>query len=45
MIDTLSGYNNQTGDIYISIIPFTKDVNVGTTNINASWDQLDGMGG
>jgi Flp pilus assembly protein TadG len=37
MIDTLSGYNKQTGDVYISIIPFTKDVNVGTTNVNASW--------
>jgi Flp pilus assembly protein TadG len=37
MIDTLSGYNKQTGDVYISIIPFTKDVNVDTTNVNASW--------
>jgi len=37
MIDTLSGYNKQTGDVYISIIPFTKDVNVGTSNVNAPW--------
>ena len=37
MIDTLSTYNKQTGDVYISIIPFTKDVNVGTNNVNASW--------
>jgi Flp pilus assembly protein TadG len=37
MIDTLSGYNKQTGDVYISIIPFAKDVNVGTTNVNESW--------
>jgi len=37
MIDTLSTYNKQTGDVYISIVPFTKDVNVGTTNVNASW--------
>jgi Flp pilus assembly protein TadG len=37
MIDTLSNYNKQTGDVYISIIPFTKDVNVGTPNVNASW--------
>ena len=37
MIDTLSSYNKQTGDVYISIIPFTKDVNVGTTNVDASW--------
>lgn len=41
MVDTLSTYNKQTGDVYISIIPFTKDVNVGTiggvSNLNASW--------
>jgi len=37
MIDTLSSYNKQTGDVYISIVPFTKDVNVGTSNVNASW--------
>lgn len=37
MVDTLSTYNTQTGDVYISIIPFTKDVNVGTSNVNASW--------
>jgi len=39
MIDTLSDYNKQTGDVYISIVPFTKDVNVGTSNanVNASW--------
>jgi Flp pilus assembly protein TadG len=37
MIDTLSGFNKQTGDVYISIIPFTKDVNVGTTNVDKSW--------
>ncbi|MBR0817406.1 pilus assembly protein [Bradyrhizobium liaoningense] len=41
MIDTLSTYNKQTGDVYISIVPFSKDVNVGTTNgtsnLSASW--------
>ena len=37
MITTLSGYNKQPGDVYISIIPFAKDVNVGTSNVNASW--------
>jgi Flp pilus assembly protein TadG len=37
MIDTLSGYNKQTGDVYISIVPFAKDVNVGTANVSASW--------
>lgn len=37
MIDTLAGYNKQDGDVYISIVPFAKDVNVGTTNVNESW--------
>jgi Flp pilus assembly protein TadG len=37
MIDTLSTYNKTDGDVYISIVPFTKDVNVGTSNVNASW--------
>lgn len=37
MIDTLASYNKQTGDVYISIIPFSKDVNVGTDNVGASW--------
>ena len=45
MIDTLSGYNKQTGDVYISIVPFTKDVNVGTTNGDAILAQLDRVGG
>jgi Flp pilus assembly protein TadG len=37
MIDTLSGFNKQTGDVYISLVPFSKDVNVGTSNSNQSW--------
>src|SRR3979409_1249733 len=37
MIDTLSGFNKQTGDVYISIVPFSKDVNVGTSNLDQSW--------
>jgi hypothetical protein len=41
MIDTLAGFNKQEGDVYISIIPFAKDVNVGafntTSNLDASW--------
>jgi Flp pilus assembly protein TadG len=37
MIDTLKGYKKQTGDVYISIIPFAKDVNVGTSNIDQTW--------
>src|SRR5262249_50865354 len=37
MIDTLSTYNKQDGDVYISIIPFAKDVNVGTGYVDAPW--------
>ena len=33
----LSSFDKQTGDVYISLIPFAKDVNVGTTNVDASW--------
>ena len=27
----------KNGDVYVSIIPFVKDVNVGSTNYNANW--------
>ena len=37
MIDSLSAFSKTTGDVYISIIPFSKDVNVGTSNVNAAW--------
>jgi len=37
MIDQLSAFNKTTGDVYISIVPFTKDVNVGKSNVAASW--------
>jgi uncharacterized protein YegL len=37
MITTLSGYNKTDGDVYVSIIPFAKDVNVGMSNVNAAW--------
>src|SRR5262249_53863320 len=42
MVDKLSVYNKEDGDVYISIVPFAKDVNVGTdssgnSNVNASW--------
>jgi hypothetical protein len=29
-------------DVYVSIIPFAKDVNVGTSNVNASWVRWTG---
>ena len=42
MIDKLSVYNKEDGDVYIFIVPFAKDVNVGTdssgsSNVNAPW--------
>jgi Flp pilus assembly protein TadG len=37
MVTDLSSYSKKSGDVYISIIPFAKDVNVGTGNVNASW--------
>ena len=33
-LQTAAGTN---GDVYVSIIPFSKDVNVGSSNYNASW--------
>ncbi len=37
MITKLSAFNTNTGDVYISIVPFAKDVNVTTSNVNSSW--------
>jgi len=38
MITKLSAFNTAEGDVYISIVPFAKDVNVDiSTNLNASW--------
>jgi Flp pilus assembly protein TadG len=37
LVDQLSGLAKTAGDIYISIIPFAKDVNVGSSNYNQSW--------
>jgi Flp pilus assembly protein TadG len=37
LIDQLSALAKTTGDVYISIIPFAKDVNVGASNYNQSW--------
>jgi Flp pilus assembly protein TadG len=37
LIDQLSALSKTNGDIYISIIPFAKDVNVGASNYNQSW--------
>ncbi len=37
LIDQLSGIAKTPGDIYVSIIPFAKDVNVGPSNYTQSW--------
>lgn len=37
LIDQLKAAATNTGDVYISIIPFSRAVNVGSSNRNATW--------
>jgi Flp pilus assembly protein TadG len=37
LIDQLSALARNPGDVYVSIIPFAKDVNVGPSNYNQNW--------
>jgi Flp pilus assembly protein TadG len=37
LIDQLHGAVTTTGDVYVSIIPFAKDVNLGKSNYTADW--------
>jgi hypothetical protein len=37
LVDQLSALAKSNGDIYISVIPFAKDVNLGASNYNQSW--------
>lgn len=37
LVDQLSALAKNPGDVYISIVPFAKDVNVGSTNYTQSW--------
>ncbi|WP_025036800.1 TadE/TadG family type IV pilus assembly protein [Bradyrhizobium sp. DOA9] len=37
LVDQLSALAKTNGDVYISIVPFAKDVNVGSSNYNQSW--------
>jgi Flp pilus assembly protein TadG len=37
LIDQLSALAKAPGDIYISIVPFSKDVNMGASNYNQPW--------
>ena len=36
-VDQLHGAVTTDGDVYVSIIPFAKDVNLGASNYNADW--------
>ena len=37
LIDQLSATNAVNGDVYVSIVPFAKDVNAGASNYAQSW--------
>lgn len=37
LLSQLQGAASTNGDVYVSIIPFSKDVNVGRSNYNANW--------
>ncbi len=41
LIDQLSNLAKSPGDVYISVIPFAKVVNVGSTNYRSELDRLD----
>jgi len=37
LLTMLQGASSNPGDVQVAIVPFVKDVNVGTGNVNASW--------
>jgi hypothetical protein len=37
LLNQLKGAAVNAGDVYVSIVPFVKDVNVGKSNYNATW--------
>src|SRR5215470_11553267 len=37
LLTQLQGAASQNGDVYVSIVPFVKDVNVDSVNYNATW--------
>jgi len=41
LIDQLSALAKNPGDIYISVVPFAKDVNLGTSYANQNWIDWD----
>ena len=42
LLTQLKGAATVSGDVYVSIIPFVKDVNVGSTNYNQNWVKWNG---
>jgi Flp pilus assembly protein TadG len=45
LIEDFYAMAGSNDDVYISIVPFAKGVNVGTTNSNASWLRWDKLAG
>lgn len=41
LLSQLQSNAKNAEDVYVSIIPFSKDVNVGTSNVNANWIRWD----
>jgi uncharacterized protein YegL len=41
LLNTLKASASKDGDVYVSIIPFSKDVNVGKSNYTKSWVRWD----
>ena len=41
LVSQLSNLAQTNGDVYLSVVPFEIDVNVGTSNVNASWLRWD----
>ena len=41
LVTQLSALAQNPGDVYLSVVPFEIDVNVGTTNVNATWLRWD----
>ena len=41
LLDQLKAAATNNGDVYVSIVPFSKDVNVGSSNYNANWVDWD----
>jgi Flp pilus assembly protein TadG len=37
LLDQLKAAATNNGDVYVSIVPFVKDVNLGASNYNATW--------